>query len=135
MDGESRRILLGGFMKKIAKSVVVIALALTGALSQAHPGAYGHGGYGHGQGHGGGWSRGSWVAPALAAGLIGGALYAGSHPIYGPTYINPPIIVNPAPTYMNGAPGTVAPVAYYCSAYQQYYPQVGSCPVPWQIVN
>ena len=74
MDGESRRFLLGGFMKKIAKSVLVIALALTGALtgalSQAHQGAYGHGGYGYGHGHGGGWSRGSWVAPALAAGLI-----------------------------------------------------------------
>ena len=119
-------------MKKIAKSVVVIAFALMGVLSQAHQSGYGRG---HGHGGGGGWSRGGWVAPALAAGLIGGAIYAGSHPIYGPTYVNPPIIFNPAPTYMNGAPGTVAPVAYYCSAYQQYYPQVGSCPVPWQIVN
>ncbi len=139
LDGWSgQENLLGGFMKKIAKSVVVIALALSGVLSQAHQSGYGHGhGHGHGGGHGGGggWSRGGWVAPALAAGLIGGAIYAGSHSIYGPTYVNPPIIVNPAPTYMNGAPGTVAPVAYYCSAYQQYYPQVGSCPVPWQIVN
>jgi hypothetical protein len=121
-------------MKKLTQTVLALTLALTGALSQAHPGGYGHG-YAHGYGHGGGWSRGAWVAPVLAAGLIGGAIYAGSQPVYGPTYVNPPLVVNPAPTYMNGVPGTVAPVAYYCSAYQQYYPQVGSCPVPWTIVN
>ena len=120
-------------MKKLTQTVLVLALAVTGAVSQAHPGGFGHGHGGYG--HGGGWSRGGWVAPVLAAGLIGGAIYAGSQPVYGPTYVNPPILVNPAPTYMNGAPGMVAPVAYYCSAYQQYYPQVGACPVPWQIVN
>ncbi len=121
-------------MKKLTQTFLALTLAFAVTLSQAHPSGFGHG-YGHGHGHGGGWSRGAWVAPVLAAGLIGGAIYAGSQPVYGQTYVNPPIIVNPAPTYMNGAPGTVAPVAYYCSAYQQYYPQVGSCPVPWQIVN
>jgi len=26
-------------------------------------------------------------------------------------------------------------VAYFCSAYQQYYPSVATCPVPWQMVS
>ncbi len=124
-------------MKKLTQSILLITLALAGALAQAHPVGYGGGNghyYAHG-GHGGGWSRGGWVAPVLAAGLIGGAIYAGSHPVYAPNYVNPPVVINPAPLYMNGVPGTVAPVAYYCSAYQQYYPQVGTCPVPWQIIN
>jgi hypothetical protein len=128
-------------MKKLTQSILLVTLALAGALAQAHPGGYG-GGYGGGhfrsygyEGHGGGWSRGGWVAPVVAAGLIGGAIYAGTHPVYAPTYVGAPIVVNPAPVYMNNVPGTPAPVAYYCSAYQQYYPQVGSCPVPWQIVN
>jgi hypothetical protein len=124
-------------MKKLTQSILLITLALAGALAQAHPGGYGGGygrSYGH-EGHGGGWSRGGWVAPVVAAGLIGGAIYAGTHPVYVPNYVSAPVVINPAPLYLNGVPGSVAPVAYYCPAYQQYYPQVGSCPVPWQIIN
>lgn len=125
-------------MKKLTQSILLITLALAGALAQAHPGGFGgYGAYGRHygyEGHGGGWSRGGWVAPVVAAGLIGGAIYAGSHPVYAPNYVSAPVVINPAPVYMNTAPGP-APVAYYCPAYQQYYPQVGTCPVPWQVVN
>jgi hypothetical protein len=124
-------------MKKLTQSFLVITLALAGALAQAHPAGFGHGyprSYGY-EGHGGGWHRGGWVAPVVAAGLIGSAIYASTHPLYAPNYVNPPVVINPAPVYMNGVPGVAAPVAYYCPAYQQYYPQVGTCPVPWQIVN
>ncbi|NBX53964.1 MAG: hypothetical protein EBT70_02655 [Betaproteobacteria bacterium] len=38
------------------------------------------------------------------------------------------------PVYIN-APPPPPRVAYFCSAYQQYYPNVASCPVPWQMVS
>ena len=78
-----------------------------------------HGGY-HG-GHRGG-HRHHWVGPVVAAALLGTAVYAAQAPVYA-TPVYPPVVLTPPPQ-----------VAYYCSAYQQYYPSVPTCPVPWQPV-
>jgi len=47
--------------------------------------------------------------------------------------VTPGVVVAPLaqPVYTNPQ----APVAYYCASYQQYYPQVQTCPVPWQMVQ
>ena len=74
----------------------------------------GHHGHGHGYGR--------WAAPLLGAAVIGGWVYANRPQVYAePVYIN--------------APPTPPRVAYFCSAYQQYYPSVATCPVPWQMVS
>jgi hypothetical protein len=74
----------------------------------------GHHGHGHGYGR--------WAAPLLGAAVIGGLVYANRPQVYAePVYIN--------------APPTPPRVAYFCSAYQQYYPSVATCPVPWQMVS
>lgn len=79
----------------------------------------GHGGYGGGH-HGHGYGR--WAGPLLGAAVIGGLVYANRPQVYTePVYIN--------------APPTPPRVAYFCSAYQQYYPSVATCPVPWQLVS
>jgi len=72
------------------------------------------------QAHGGG-------GPVLGAALVGSVLYAASTPSY--VVQAPPVVVMPQQTM------PPARVAYFCSASQQYYPQVPSCPVPWQLVN
>jgi len=95
--------------------------------------AMAHGGYGYGYGggfrgghHGGGfeyrqnWGN-NWVGPVLGATILGGAIYAANRPVQ---VVYPPIVTSLPP--QEGA--------YYCSAYQQIYPQVPTCPVPWQII-
>ena len=78
----------------------------------------GGGGWHHGGHHG----YGRWGAPLLGAAVIGGLVYANRPQVYAePVYIN--------------APPTPPRVAYFCSAYQQYYPSVATCPVPWQMVS
>jgi hypothetical protein len=81
------------------------------------------GGYGHHHhfrhhgGHGNGW-----LGPVVAAAVVGSVLYATHNPVYA-TPVYPPVVVAPPPQ-----------VAYYCASYQQYYPNVATCPVPWQAV-
>jgi len=106
------------------RMVALCALALSGVVSipaQAH-GYYGGWRGGHHY-HGGGHH---WVGPVLGAALIGGAIYAASTPSYATTQI---ITVPPAPPVVSGPR-----IAYYCSSWGQYYPQVQNCPVPWQPV-
>ena len=115
-------------MKRLSKLLVSL---LIGALAVP---AFAHGGFGHG-GHGGfgpyggfrggyeyrrGWDN-NWVGPVIGATILGGALYAASRP---PVYVvqQQPIVSAPPQG------------AYYCSAYQQFYPNLPTCPVPWQIV-
>jgi len=119
-------------MKKLITSALALVLVLSTLGAQAHPGG-GHwvGGGGH---WGGGWGRGAYVAPLLAAGVVGASIYAATNPYYyGPTYVTPGVVVPSVaqPVYTNPQ----APVGYYCSSYQQYYPQVQTCPVPWQMVQ
>lgn len=115
----------------------LLLLTICGALSMASP-TFAHGGWGHrgghGSGHGGGHghhSGGRWVGPVLGAALVGTALYAATYPrvvysqpvVMGPSVMAaPPVVVDPAR------------VAYFCNSYQQYYPNVATCPVPWQVV-
>lgn len=81
-----------------------------------HGGHHGHGGAYHGHGYG------RWAGPLLGAAVIGTWVYASRPQVYAePVYIDPP----PMPPR----------VAYFCSAYQQYYPSVATCPVPWQMVS
>lgn len=113
----------------------LLLLAVSGALSMMSP-AFAHGGGrgfagGHGGGHGhhGGAAR--WVGPVLGAALIGSVVYAATYPrvVYSqPVVMGPPVVAAP--------PVVVEParVAYFCNTYQQYYPTVSTCPVPWQIV-
>ena len=103
-----------------------IALAMGAALTlpaQAHGGGYGgwRGGY-HGGYHGGHHNH--WIGPVLGAALIGGAIYATRSPAYA------------APTVVTVPAAPMPPqVAYYCSSWGQYYPNVQTCPVPWQLVS
>jgi hypothetical protein len=65
------------------------------------------------------------VGPVLGAALIGTAVYAATAPrvVYSqPIVMAPPVVVDPSR------------VAYFCNSYQQYYPNVQTCPVPWQVV-
>jgi len=83
------------------------------------PGWYQGGRNGGHHGHGHGYGR--WAAPLLGAAVIGGLVYANRPQVYAePVYINAP----PMPPR----------VAYFCSAYQQYYPNVTQCPTAWQVV-
>jgi hypothetical protein len=51
---------------------------------------------------------------------LGGVIYAANRPVY---------VLQQQPIESAPPQG-----AYYCSAYQQFYPNVPTCPVPWQIV-
>ena len=82
-----------------------------------------HGGGGYGYGHHGGGHHG-WVGPVLGAALVGSVIYAANTPRY---VVAPPVVVAQPPMYPNR-------VAYFCSTAQQYYPNVASCDVPWQVV-
>jgi hypothetical protein len=122
-------------MKKTLTFVLTVVLALSTLSAQAHPGG-GHWGGGErwGGGHwGAGWGRGAYVAPILAAGVVGASIYAASNPYYYATPVTPGVVVAPVAQPVYSAPQ--APVGYYCASYQQYYPQVQTCPVPWQLVQ
>jgi hypothetical protein len=118
----------GGNMKKLTLLIFTVLTLGASVSSQAH--GFGHFGGGHGYVRGGYY--GGWGVPFVAGALVGSAAYAATYPAYSPVYVNPPVVVNPAPVYQ-ASPG--APVAYYCPSYQQYYPQVATCPVPWQPVQ
>lgn len=126
------------FMKKLLITALCCAAVLALAPAQAGEGhggwrssvsaprvmAHGWGGGPGGRGaysHHGGY-RSGWVGPVVAAAVLGSVLYATHAPVYAtPAY--PPVVVAPQPA-----------VAYYCATYQQYYPAVPTCPVPWQAV-
>ena len=94
-----------------------------GELWAVHGGGF----YNHGSNfhrHGGyeirhSWGN-NWVAPVIGATILGGVIYAANRPVY---------VLQQQPIESAPPQG-----AYYCSAYQQFYPNVPTCPVPWQIV-
>ena len=106
-----------------AQTVVTQISYRSGGAGWHHGGHHGwhHGGRNGGHhGHGHGYGR--WAGPLLGAAVIGGLVNATRPQVYAePVYIN--------------APPTPPRVAYFCSAYQQYYPSVATCPVPWQMVS
>lgn len=88
---------------KMSMSKSFLALAAAGLMAFA-PGAFawdhGHGGYGGYRGgyHGGGYgygrghydSGGRWIAGALIAGVVGGAIYSATRPA--PVYYDQPVV-------------------------------------------
>jgi hypothetical protein len=122
-------------MKRVSTLLACLLACAFVMPAQAHGfGGHGYGG-GYGGWHGGGYRhdyyRGSWgnnwVAPVLGAAVVGSVLYAASTPSY--VVQQPPVVVMPQQSM------PPARVAYFCSTSQQYYPNVPSCPVPWQPVN
>ncbi len=109
---------------------VVLPAQADGRGYGGHGGGARHGGHGFSQTYGGhaysNHYRGSsdhWLAPVLGAALVGGVIYAASTPSYaGSVVIQQPY---PAPSR----------VAYFCPTVQQYYPNVATCQVPWQLVS
>ncbi len=129
-------------------SVAALTLGLL-SMGQAQAGPYGHGFH-----RGGHWghshvhyhrSSADWVAPAI----IGGALLATaiSRPAYA-QWPAAPLVLPPTVTYVQPSPAVVTyvyppvpsqPVAvqpggYYCATSGQFYPQVPTCSVPWQLM-
>ena len=106
-----------------AQTVVTQISYRSGGAGWHHGGHHGwHQGGRNGGHHGHGHGYGRWAGPLLGAAVIGGLVYATRPQVYAePVYIN--------------APPTPPRVAYFCSAYQQYYPSVATCPVPWQMVS
>ncbi len=115
-----------------------LALVFTAALATpAFAGGYGygygyhhhhhhHGGYGY---RGGAWNN-HWVGPVVGAAIVGSVIYAARTPAYA---VSPQVVTVTPPVV------TVAPpaprVAYFCSTSQQFYPNVPTCNVPWQLVS
>ena len=124
--------------KKLTSLALCLMFALGISSAQAH-GPRGHVGIHYGWG---GYYD-PWLAPAIVgSAIIGTSIYM-SRPYGvvqpGTVYINTPppavIVTNPSPPVQwVGTPNTPVSEAYYCSAYQQFYPNVPTCPVPWQIV-
>ena len=80
----------------------------------------GHGARGRGdRGHG-------WI-PWASAVVIGSSLYLANQAYSQPTTT---IIVTPPPPVTLEAPR----VAYFCQSSRQYYPNVATCNMPWQLV-
>ena len=123
-------------MKRIPILLACLLSAVLAVPAQANGfgHGHGHGGGGHGYGgygghHGGygyrgGWGN-NWVAPVLGAAIVGGAIYAASTPSY----------VMPQQVVVQQQYAPPSRVAYFCPTAQQYYPQVPSCQVPWQLVS
>jgi hypothetical protein len=81
-----------------------------------------YGGYNHGyMQHGHGWGLAPWVAAAA----VGTTIYWANNytPAPATVIVSPPVVIDPAR------------VAYFCQTAQQYYPNVPTCNVPWQLVN
>ena len=105
------------------------------ADGRGHAGGGRHGGHGFSQnygthgGHGyGSHYRGSsnhWLAPVLGAALVGSVIYAASTPSY----------AMPQQVVVQQQYAPPSRVAYFCPTSQQFYPNVPTCQVPWQLTN
>ncbi len=139
-------------MPKSMHSILPLTAVLAGLLASGSALAGPHGHVYHRGGH---WGhthfhhhhRGSahWVVPAI----IGGALIATaiSRPAYA-QWPAPPVVLPPTVTYVQPGPAVVTyvyppvqpqpvavqPVGYYCATSGQFYPQVSTCNVPWQLI-
>jgi len=87
-------------------------------------------GYDRGHGGHGGYGRGDrdlrWV-PWVSAAVIGSSIYWANQAYSQPSTT---IIVTPPPPVAIEAPR----VAYFCQSSRQYYPNVPTCNMPWQLV-
>jgi hypothetical protein len=111
----------------------VLGLGMSQAQAWGYRGGYHYGGY-----HGG------WVAPAFVGGaLLGAALAAPAYPAYAYPVVAPapvypavmPAYPAVAPTYATPyAAPNVQPTGYFCPTTRQFYPNVPTCNVPWQVI-
>lgn len=113
-------------MKKFLIIVLTACSLLTCSQSFArgwHSGGY-RGGYGFG------------FAPFVAGAVIGGAVVGAAYAAQ-PVYYSAPVqVINPAPVYVQPPISVpIQPHGYYCPTAQNYYPNVQTCNVPWQLVN
>ena len=111
-------------MKRLSTLMLCLLTCVTVLPAHAHGGGGWHGGVGYGHHQWGGW-RNDWVGPVLGAAVVGSVIYAANTPRY---VVSPPVVVTPPVIYPNR-------IAYFCSTAQQYYPNVPTCNVPWQVVN
>ncbi|MFI4948069.1 MAG: hypothetical protein ACHQC9_04650 [Alphaproteobacteria bacterium] len=112
-----------------------------GAPPPPHAPAGGFSRGGHFTGPGGSWGAhpawrgggefGRWHGGHWWTGNYGGRF--GSWWIVGPDWYWYPSEVAPIPDPYT-PPGMAPGYWYWCQTYQQYYPYVGACPVPWQQV-
>ena len=116
----------------VALSLILVAPSLSFAGGDGWRGHSSHGSsnardYGgrHGS-HGRGDQGLGWV-PWVSAAVIGSSLYWANQAYSQPTTT---IIVTPAPPVAIEAPR----IAYFCQSSRQYYPNVATCNMPWQLV-
>lgn len=80
-----------------------------------------------------GWGGGRFWGGMAAGAVVGGVIASNYYrPYYTPTYVQPVYV--PQPVYVQPQYAG-QPQAYYCGAYNAYYPQVQQCPSGWQIVQ
>ena len=124
-------------MKQLTRQMsraILIGLTCIASVT-VHAGPYWGGGYRGGYHH---HHRGGspWVGPALVGGVLLGA--ALTSPVYAapvvPAYPAYPAYTVPYPPVTYGAPMPPQPVGYYCPSSGQYYPNVPTCSVPWQLL-
>jgi hypothetical protein len=133
------------FMKKPLFSAALCLLLVAPSLSMAggdgwrghsshghsgqHRGLGGYGGghaYGHDHRHGHGERGRAWV-PWVSVAVIGSGLYWANQ-----AYSQPSVtVISPPPPVVLEAPR----VAYFCQTSRQYYPNVATCNMPWQLVS
>jgi len=116
-----------------ALSLILVAPSLSFAGGDGWRGHSSHGYSGHARGYDrghGGHGRGDrdlrWV-PWVSAAVIGSSLYWANQAYSQPSTT---IIVTPPPPVAIEAPR----VAYFCQSTRQYYPNVPTCNMPWQLV-
>jgi hypothetical protein len=97
-----------------------------------HGGQGGYGGfggghaYGHDHRHGHGERGRAWV-PWASVAIVGSGLYWANQ-----AYSQPSVtVISPPPPVILEAPR----VAYFCQTSRQYYPNVATCNMPWQLVS
>jgi hypothetical protein len=100
-------------MSKLAALITatIVSVPLLVSTASAHGG--GHGGGFHGRFHGGFHDH-----DGFHHGFRGGLFFDGG--LYDP--------------FFDGYAYPYAAPFYFCPPYNAYYPSVGSCPVPWQVV-
>ena len=89
---------------------------------RGHGGHGGHGGHRHGRG-----DRDLRWVPWVSAAVIGSSLYWANQAY---NQQSTTVIVTPPPPVVIEAPR----VAYFCQSSRQYYPNVPTCNMPWQLV-
>ena len=99
---------------------------------RVHGGQGGYGGfggghaYGHDHRHGHGERGRAWV-PWASVAIVGSGLYWANQ-----AYSQPSVtVISPPPPVILEAPR----VAYFCQTSRQYYPNVATCNMPWQLVS